>query len=275
MGRDSRGCAVTEITDVVMFSGGIGSWRAARIVAREKGTDGMVLLFADTRMEDPDLYRFIDEAAADIGAPLVKVTDGRDVWDVFTDVRFLGNTRADPCSRILKRETLRAWIEEHTDPEVCTIHLGIGWDEAHRFENAPKNHAPWKVRAPLCEDPSIPLSKAAAKKELASVGIRMPRLYEMGFPHNNCGGFCVKAGHASFKLLLEQLPDVYARHEAEEQKFRDFIGKDVAILRDRTGGTLRPLTLQEFRGRIQGGRQLSLFEANDWGACSCFGEAAQ
>ena len=77
----------------------------------------------------PDLYRFIREAAADIGAPLVTVTEGRTPWDVFRDVRFLGNSRVDPCSRVLKREPLRKWLVENTDPSECTIYLGIGWDE--------------------------------------------------------------------------------------------------------------------------------------------------
>lgn len=258
------------IRHVVMFSGGLSSWRTAKIVAREHGTDEMVLLFADTNMEDPDLYRFLDEASADVGAPLVRVADGRNVWDVFRDVRFLGNTRIDPCSRILKREILRQWLVDNTDPETCTIYLGIAWDEAHRFENAPKNHAPWKVRAPLCEDPSIPLGPAAVQAELDAAGIALPRLYRLGFPHNNCGGFCIKAGHASFKLLLEHDPETYAYHEGKEQEFRDFVGKDVAILRDRRGGKVRPLTLKEFRERFQGGRQLTFEEQFDVGACSCF-----
>ena len=256
---------------VVMFSGGLGSYRAAKIVAREHGTEGLVLLFADTCMEDPDLYRFLYEAAADVGVPLTVVRDGRNVWDVFRDVRFLGNTRVDPCSRVLKREPLRKWLVENTDPEVCTIYLGIGWDEAHRFENAPKNHAPWTVRAPLCEDPTIPLGVEAARSELAAAGIELPRLYRLGFPHNNCGGFCVKAGHASFKRLLEVDPETYAYHEAQELALREYLGKPVAVLRDRRGGSTRPFTLQQFRERAQAGDKPSDDELFDWGACSCLG----
>lgn len=256
---------------VVMFSGGLGSYRTAKIVAREHGTEGMVLLFADTLMEDPDLYRFLREAAADVGAPLVTVTEGRTPWQVFTDVRFLGNSRVDPCSRVLKREPLRKWLVESTDPEACTIYLGIGWDEAHRFENAAKNHAPWKVRAPLCEDVTIPLGRAAAQAELDAAGIEMPRLYREGFHHNNCGGFCIKAGQASFKLLLERRPEDYARHEAEEQALREHLGKDVAVLRDRRGGATKPLTMVAFRERCEGGDALNYEESADIGACSCFG----
>ena len=91
---------------VVMFSGGIGSWASAKRAAASYGTDGMTLLFADTLIEDADLYRFIREAADDIGAELVTLIEGRTPWEVFRDVKFLGNTRIDPCSRVLKREPL-------------------------------------------------------------------------------------------------------------------------------------------------------------------------
>lgn len=48
---------------MVQFSGGIGSWSAARRVVAEHGTEDLILLFSDTLIEDQDLYRFLDEAA--------------------------------------------------------------------------------------------------------------------------------------------------------------------------------------------------------------------
>lgn len=50
---------------IIQFSGGAGSWAAAKLVAAQHGTEDMVLLFADTRMEDHDLYRFLVEASSD------------------------------------------------------------------------------------------------------------------------------------------------------------------------------------------------------------------
>ena len=92
-----------------MFSGGVGSWMTARRVVDMHGTDGLVLLFADTMMEDEDLYRFIVDAAKNIGGEFVRIADGRTPWQVFTDERFLGNTKVDPCSKILKRQLLDKW----------------------------------------------------------------------------------------------------------------------------------------------------------------------
>lgn len=251
---------------VVMFSGGAGSWATGKRVAAAHGTDDLILLFGDTLMEDEDLYRFLDEAAANIGGELVKVAEGRDPWQVFKDVRFLGNSRIDPCSRVLKREILRKWLDDHCDPADTVVYLGMDWTEAYRFERAEGYWAPWTVASPLLGPPY--LEKWDMIAMLEAEGIAAPRLYDMGFPHNNCGGFCVKAGQAQFKLLLEKLPDVYAYHERKERELSEYLGKKVTVLRDRRGGESTPLSMAEFRERVEaGGQQLDMFE---WGGCACF-----
>ncbi len=249
-----------------MFSGGIGSWATANRVASWHGVDGLILLFADTLMEDEDLYRFLDEAAANVGGRLVRVAEGRDPWQVFFDVRFLGNTRIDPCSRVLKRELLRKWLEDNCDPTDTTVYLGIDWSESHRFDRAAKYWAPWTCEAPLCHEPYR--DKGFWLDLLRKTGIEPPTLYADGFAHNNCGGFCIKAGQAQFELLLRKHPDRYAYHERREQELRDHLGKDVAVLRDRRYTPTRPLTLRAFRERLE--RQPSLFDSDEWGGCSCF-----
>lgn len=49
---------------LVMFSGGAGSYAAAKRVVAEHGPANTLLIFADTKMEDEDLYRFVGEAVA-------------------------------------------------------------------------------------------------------------------------------------------------------------------------------------------------------------------
>jgi hypothetical protein len=251
---------------VVLYSGGAGSWAAAKRVAQRHGTDGLVMLFTDTHTEDEDLYRFLGESAANVGGELVQISDGRDVWQVFFDVRYLGNTRVDPCSRILKRDLARRWVDDNCDPDDTVIYLGIDWTEVHRYERAAPRWAPFAVEAPMCEAPLMDRSQVL--DWLRREGIDPPRLYEMGFPHNNCGGFCVKAGQASFRLLLERMPQRYAYHEGREQELREHLGSDVSILRHRSGPDEgEPLTLREFRERLE--RQPALFDHYDYGGCGC------
>jgi 3'-phosphoadenosine 5'-phosphosulfate sulfotransferase (PAPS reductase)/FAD synthetase len=249
---------------VVMFSGGVGSWAAAKRVVEAHGVDSTTLLFTDTLIEDQDLYRFIDEAAANVGAPLVKIADGRTPWEVFRDVRFLGNTRVDPCSRILKRDLADRWISDRFKPDEVRVHVGIDWTESHRYERMAPRKLPYVYEAPLLAEPL--LSKEEVFAWLASEGIELPRLYRLGFPHNNCGGGCIKAGHGHFAMLLEKLPEVFGEWESNEEELREELG-DVAILRDRRGGVTKPLTLRALRERVQGGGEVDRF---DVGGCGCF-----
>ena len=222
-----------NIQHLVMFSGGVGSWAAAKRVAMQHGTENMTLLFADTKMEDKDLYRFIDEAAENIGVPLIKIAEGRDPWEVFFDVRFLGNSRIDPCSKILKRGKLDEWRDAHCNPST-TIYIGYDIREFHRLLRLQKLVAPWRYLAPMTEKPIM--LKSDMLDWLLREGIEPPSLYRHGFQHNNCAGFCIKAGQAHFLHLLKTFPERFAYHEKKEQELRKYLDADVSILRDRRGG---------------------------------------
>jgi hypothetical protein len=154
-------------------------------------------------------------------------------------------------------------MEDHFTPDESTVYLGIDWTEIHRWETAREHWKPYRCEAPMCEEPYI--DKDQMLRLLAAEGIELPRLYQMGFPHNNCGGGCVRAGVAQWLHLLKLMPERYKWHEAQEEAMREYLGKDVSILRDRSNGGNRPLTLRELRENTP--VQLDLF---DWGGCGCF-----
>jgi len=250
---------------VVFFSGGVGSWAAAKRVAEMYGTDRMVLLFTDTLIEDDDTYRFLHEAAHNVGAPLQTIADGRTIWEVFSDEGFLGNTRVDLCSRILKRELADDFIADHFEPHEVTLYVGIDWTEEHRYERLRERKLPWAYKAPLCEPPY--LTKDQLHEWAADEGLEMQRLYKLGMPHANCGGGCVKMGQGGFARLYRAWPERYAEWEANEEALRDQLG-DVSILRDRRGGEASPLTLKALRERIEEDEgQVDMFAI---GGCGCF-----
>lgn len=292
------------MSHIVFYSGGVGSWATARRVVAEHGTSELVLLFTDTLTEDEDLYRFLIESAGDIfeGTPNAELAkralempdlshmeerkafimelrentterypnlawyiDGRDVWTVFQDKRFIGNSRIAPCSHILKQEAAAKWVKKHYTPFQCTMYLGIDWTEIHRTTAPLKNWAPYRVAFPMCEEPYV--TKPEMLDELSRTGIKPPRLYEMGFAHNNCGGFCVRAGQGHFANLLKKLPERYAYHEQKEEEMRQFLGKDVSILKRVRGGIRENLTLRQLREDIENKREVDML---DIGGCGCF-----
>lgn len=287
---------------VVQFSGGIASWAAAQRVASRHGSENLILLIADTHAEDPDLWRFADDAAWRLGVRLTRIEDGRDPWTVFFHEGFLGNSHIAPCSKHLKQIPARRWMQDHTDPRDCVIYIGIDWTEMHRIPAIEAHWAPWPVRFPLTLPPYW--SKDKFLQMARQRGIEPPRLYGLGFQHNNCGGACVRAGAAAWAHLLRVFPDRFAKAEANEELFRAKHG-NFTILKSRTRGETEPLTLRELREGIEAGTRRtrtrrtvsglvqgdlidefetdplmaveSAYDADDWGGCGCmttFGDAA-
>lgn len=192
-----------------------------------------------------------------------------DPWTIFFSQKMMGNSRIDLCSRILKREPAKDYVLKNYTPENVVIYIGHGWDEQHRTEKAKRNWSPFQLEAPNSQKPFLMSSEI--KDIMRTKGIRQPVLYDEGFPHNNCSGFCVRAGQAHFKNLYEKRPVLYKYMEALEQKFRHEIGKDVSILKDRRNNQLRPMTLLQWRARIEG-NDFTDEEAIDWGGCGCFSD---
>jgi len=251
---------------LVQFSTGAASAEVAWRVVAEHGAEEVVLLTADTLVEDDDNWRFAREVVTRLSCEWQILTHGQTPMEIGRKVGVVPNNRMAVCSRILKRELLWNYMEEHYDPADSVVYLGFDWTEPHRFSAAEGHWAPWKVSAPLMDPPY--LFKPQLLDLFRERGIEPPRLYRYGFGHANCGGACVRGGQAQWSLLLTVNRPRYLEWEAEEQQSRDELGKDVSILRDRTDGTLRPLTLAAFRERIE--RQPSMFDADDWGACGCF-----
>jgi hypothetical protein len=240
-----------RVTRVVQFSGGITSWAVARRVADMHGTKGLVLLFADTQIEDDDLREFVTTSAAQLGVPLIRVADGRTPWQVFEDKQRLGNSLLAPCSYVLKILPCRRWLTANTDPNNTILYVGIDGSRRDR-RRAPaieRGWSPWRVEFPLLHQPE--LSKSDLLDEARSLGLRPPRAYGLGFDHANCGQLCVRGGQRHWLRTLEYFPERFADYEEREQRFRRRLGRDVAILKERRAGTTRPLPLAELRRRQQ------------------------
>jgi hypothetical protein len=292
------------------ISGGVGSYSAVRRFVDRTGCDELTLVFTDTLCEDQDAYRFLIASAANLfglerpelpeiadfpaweDRPAYKafiitlahhamraipglhwLIDGRDPWDVYEAERFLGNSRIDPCSKILKRKLSDRWLVENCEPSETIIIFGIDYEEIERFDNGegggirPRRAAEgWACLAPLCDLPFVSWQERVER--LSAEGLWLPRLNAFGFAHNNCGGFCCKGGQGHFKLMFRVFPERYAYAERREQGFRDLLG-DVSMLTDRRGGGKKPLTLRDLRAR-----DLTPLEASDMGACGCFLGAA-
>lgn len=284
---------------LLMTSGGLCSWATGKRIVLKHGAQDLIHLFADTLYESNGLYRFLIESVAhNEGKPvppcayyvippqwewerrkaalaqmreeavayfdtLVWLCDGRSPWEVYRDVKFIGNSQADPCSKHLKRDLLNAWRKANCDPADTITYFGLDWTEDHRLQRVKKLHAPWVCEAPMTEAPLLNKEQMAAWASLS--GLTVSQKYNAGYSHDNCDGFCCKAGQAHYKLLLRDNPKFYQWNEDQESQARDLIG-DYSILKRRAGGESVPLTLKQLRMEIQENQPIDEF---DWGGCGC------
>lgn len=253
---------------LVFYSGGKGSFISAYLAKGYYGENNVSLYFNDTQNEDPDLYRFLHESADKLNLPLIEDSDGRDIWQVFEDEKFIGNSRVDICSRVLKRDRSKSYVFKHIDPNDTDLILGIGVFESHRIERAIPHWIPYNMRSILFDhfvDEEWILPEICNELQL-----RLPSLYDRGFKHNNCGGFCVKSGLAGLRMLYKQLPERYLFHEnreilamANNSNLRPFIKKSIL-------GTTIYLTMKQYRQLfLEQEVDLDNDEKFDFGSCAC------
>jgi 3'-phosphoadenosine 5'-phosphosulfate sulfotransferase (PAPS reductase)/FAD synthetase len=235
-----------------LFSGGISSFVATYWLITHVKISNLRVVFFNTKIEDEDSFRFIKDCEKFLNIDIQMVEEGRNPWEVFRDERFIGNSRITPCNRVLKRRMLEKMIKNRVfnDDEIILV-FGISKNEINRKERIEKGWLRMGVKTafPLINDKS--LGGISCGDFVKNFGIEPPRLYKMGFKHNNCGGACVKAGISQWKNLLDLFPERYRWHENEELKTRKLLNKNVSILRDRRGGLTRPMTLKELRQRIE------------------------
>lgn len=256
---------------IVNFSGGLCSFWAAWRVVQQHGPKDVTLLFADTLIEDADLYQFNIKASEILSVPITRISEGLEPWDLFEQQGMIGNSKYPICSVYLKREPLDAFRRANfLEMDTC-LYLGFDWTEAHRLNDLRQSKPTWRIEAPMTEEPIW--DKCRMQSEADKIGLPRCRLYELGFPHNNCGGFCVRAGISHFVHLYKVLPERFLYHEGRE---RDLTAKlitrgiqPLTILKDRRGGGKpKPLSLETLRLRIEAGEKLPKHE---WGGCGCGG----
>ena len=255
---------------IVDVSGGNASAVSLFRVIERFGRESVIARFADTKSEDPDLYRFIDDVERVAGVPIERLVDGRTKWEVFHEKKMLTNPKAGGClaSYHLKRVILKQHAEQVSTPETATIYVGFGPDEDDRCERLIKSGAPWQFDFPLRWEPHA--WRCDLDKDLRARGIEPCAVYAEGYPHNNCARRCVLAGNRQWTSLLIDDPQAFAEEEAEEQKFlanlREAGRKEFTILTDRRGGVRKNLSLKQLREEVEQGIRR---EDDSWRETSC------
>lgn len=234
---------------IVSLSGGVASAVAAERAIERYGRDRVTLWMADTNWEDKDLWRFVFDCCARWQMAPIIYRDGRTPLEVAEDQHIIPNQKIAPCSFKLKVEPFRRFLA--SQPRPVTVLLGLDWSEQHRMVAPKRNYEALEgitVDYPLLWKP---LEFRPYQDVVRSWGVEAPRLYAQGFPHNNCGGRCVKQGVREWLRLRYAYPDrfIEVRDWEQVQRAKGGARANYAIARDQTGGDVKPLTLVEIEQR--------------------------
>ncbi|QVK19753.1 hypothetical protein KHQ81_15440 (plasmid) [Mycoplasmatota bacterium] len=221
---------------VVFFSGGKGSFVVACHLKETYPNDNLILYFTDSLIEDQDLYRFLFEASDKLELPLLYHSANTTPIQLMAKQKILFNSRFGNCSKYLKMKVAQDYFKKDKEPvlhqwhngqylkndlfkkaEDTILYFGIDFTEMRRVEPIKQNWSPYKVEFPLVDD------VFDYDFYFQKYDIKRPRLYNLGFSHNNCSGKCFKAGVKHFKLLKDKLPKMFEELMCQERHLQIFV----------------------------------------------------
>ena len=203
-------------TIAVWFSCGAASAVAAKQTVVRYGKIATIRVLNNPVMEeDEDNRRFLFDVEAWLGVRIETVRNSK--WpeasaeEVWTKRRGMSFPNGAPCTVELKKQARQEWEREnHADWHV----LGFTADERKRHErfvlSERENVLPVLIEAGLM--------KQDCYRVLQDAGIRLPRIYSMGYPNANCVG-CVKATSPTYWNHVRAMhPDVFERRAAQSRE---------------------------------------------------------
>lgn len=135
---------------VVMFSTGAGSAYLAEYVLKRYGKENTIFLMTDTKWEDEDNYRFLNDVTEYLKISMTYQNDGRTPEEVFKKDLYFGNFGTAPCSKELKMKQTFLFVQELIQNDVLPIlYFGIGYGEVQR---APRIAFNYKHNVDVFED---------------------------------------------------------------------------------------------------------------------------
>lgn len=197
------------------FSCGAASAVAVKLAIEENSASHnplpVEIIYCHVKEEDEDNARFLQDCEDWFGQKVTVLRDKKydgSVVNVMRSRRFINSARGAPCTLHLKKEPARAFARDG-DLNVYGYTAGEEW----RVDNWIDANNDRLISAPLVDRE---LNKGAVLAIVERAGIKLPRLYAMGYDHNNCIG-CVKGGAWYWNKIRVDFPERFAQQlEIEE-----------------------------------------------------------
>jgi len=243
-------------------SGGAASAVAAMRCITWYGRDRVHLVYADTCSESDGNQALVDALKEASGLAVIRLSQDKDIWDVFDEHGVMRMDGACKASVELKQKPLDAYTQSRFSPDEVLIALGLSWDEPKRQTRLAARLQPYQAFFPLNAGPQMQHCELLA--ELAKLGLPESMAYGLGYQHDNCKGGCILAGQAQWAGLLDDDPEHFAYCERREWAF--FLRTGFSVLKDRRGGKTQSYPLRQLRTDKAAGRT---FRGTWRATCAC------
>lgn len=192
---------------VCWFSGGVSSFIACYLA---KDVDKII--YTSVANQHPDTDRFLRDAERILGKiDIISSTRYQSVDDVIMKTRCINTPFGAPCTRFLKREVRKEWEKSNPDHHIYV--WGFDSSEEKRANRLVESMPDYEHEFPLIEHG---ITKEEAHAICERLGIRRPKMYDMGYRNNNCVG-CVKGGMGYWNKIRVDFPEVFERRAKEER----------------------------------------------------------
>lgn len=197
------------------FSCGVASAAATGFALADY--PALIPVYCETNSEHLDNMRFLKDCQKWLGIEVQCLHgDYADIWDVFEKTRFLVGPSGARCTVELKKIPRQRFTKKD-DVQI----FGFCWDERKRAERFHANNFEIDARFPLIENK---ITHADCLDIISKAGIALPRMYELGYEHNNCIG-CVKGGAGYWNRIRRDFPNVFDRMASLERRLNRTICK--------------------------------------------------
>jgi hypothetical protein len=201
-------------TIVVWFSCGAASAVAAKKTIELYGKTNIIRIVNNPiKEEHEDNQRFLKDVEAWLGLPIEFAINSKykslscvDVWE---DENMMAANKFAPCTQKLKKEARYEWeVKNRSDWTV----LGFTKEEKNRFDRFQLKERPaslWILSN---------ISKAECFEIILGAGIKLPEVYNLGYPNANCIG-CVKASSPTYWNHVRNVhPEVFKERSEQSRQ---------------------------------------------------------
>lgn len=172
-------------------------------------------IYIDIEDQEPDTMRFIKDCEKVLGKKITILKSNYGCVEnaiLSAGVITMRNGFA-PCTNYLKKRVRKEWEDQH-EGENITYVWGFDTNETGRAQRLVESMPQYEHRFPLIENH---LSKESSHAILEELGIKRPKMYDLGYPNNNCVG-CVKGGMGYWNKIRKDFPEVFEQRAKMERK---------------------------------------------------------